>query len=276
MGGYEYGPGSWTRRRRIDGFERGWNDDGYGLSGRRYPQPRPEPFGWDRPESNAGWSAYGRGPSAWPAHDEFDRARFGGRGDSPRGWRTGEPWGSGYSEVDRVTAREIMTEDPEAVTADASLAEAARRMRDLDVGIMPVVDDVDGYRLEGVITDRDIAVRAAAEGEDMTMAQVGKFMSRHVSTVPEHASMRDVFTVMKRERVRRVPVVDGAGRLVGIIAQADLAVDYAGLRPDREMEVEEVVERISERAGPGRRRGAVPATARSTTDSAAESGTGGI
>jgi CBS domain-containing protein len=79
---------------------------------------------------------------------------------------------------------------------------------------------------------------------------VRDYMTRDVATVSESHSVRDVFSVMKREQVRRVPVTDREGRLVGIIAQADLAVDYAGLDLEREREVEEVIERISEPARP--------------------------
>jgi CBS domain-containing protein len=167
---------------------------------------------------------------------------FGGFGEQG-GWGRG---GAGRS----PRAADIMTENPEAVTPETSLVEVARRMRDLDVGIIPVVDDLSEYRLQGVITDRDIAVRAAAEGKDPAKATVRDHMTRDVATVNEGSEMREVFSVMKREQVRRVPVTDREGRLVGIIAQADLAVDYAGLDLQREREVEEVIERVSEPARP--------------------------
>lgn len=171
------------------------------------------------------------------------------RGLPPGEWETGEPWG-GEGEADRVRAAEIMTENPEAVTPDTPLTEVAQRMRDLDVGIIPVVESEESFRLQGVITDRDIAVRAAAEGKDMKKAKVSDFMTSNVESVHSTDSIREVFTVMKREQVRRVPVVDDQGWLVGIIAQADLAVSYAGLDMQRETEVEEVIERISEPARP--------------------------
>jgi predicted transcriptional regulator len=83
--------------------------------------------------------------------------------------------------------------------------------------------------------------------------KVSDYMTEQVETVNKNDSLRDVFNVMKREQVRRVPVTDREGRLVGIIAQADLAVDYAGLDLQRETEVEEVIERISEPGRSGRR-----------------------
>jgi hypothetical protein len=75
-------------------------------------------------------------------------------------------------------------------------------------------------------------------------------MTEGVATCMENDLVDDLFDVMKREQVRRVPITDDEGRLVGIVAQADLAVDYAGLEVGRELEVEEVIERISEPARP--------------------------
>jgi CBS domain-containing protein len=143
-----------------------------------------------------------------------------------------------------VLARDIMTRNPECVTQQDDLARAARIMRDRDVGIVPVVDGDDGMRLAGVVTDRDIAVRHVAEGHGPD-CRVEEAMSRDGLVVcrPED----DVDTVMRRMResqVRRVPVVDD-GRLVGIIAQADLAVDYSD-----DSEVGRTVESISEPAHP--------------------------
>lgn len=237
--------GSWNREPRPYG----WNDYGRRLGPTR-PVYRPEFQGWSRPEFNVplesfgAYTSRGREPSHWRGPQEDSAGR-------PH-WRTGEPWGRGGSEAPHVTARQIMTENPESVTRDTPLVEVARRMRDLDVGIIPVVDDPARGTLAGVITDRDIAVRAAADGEDMKKATAGDFMTGDVGSVRTGDSIRDVFSVMKRKRVRRVPVTDEAGRLVGIIAQADLAVDYAGLDLVRETEVEEVIERISEPARPRR------------------------
>ncbi|HEX5724032.1 MAG TPA: CBS domain-containing protein [Longimicrobiaceae bacterium] len=174
------------------------------------------------------------------------------RGRYASGWTSayGSAPGGELSDADRIRAAEIMTANPEAVTPDTSLGEAARLMRDLDVGILPVVDGDENARLLGVITDRDLVVRALAEGRDGG-ARVGDFMTTEVETVGPGDTVHDVMNVMKRQRVRRVPVTDSEGCLVGIIAQADLAVSYAGLDLQRETEVEEVIERISE---PGPRR----------------------
>jgi CBS domain-containing protein len=148
-----------------------------------------------------------------------------------------------------VRAAQIMTENPRAVTGDASISEVAGMMRDLDVGIVPVVDNDQNRRLRGVITDRDIAIRAVAEGRDGS-STVSECMTERVRAVNKNDSVQDVMRVMRQEQVRRVPVTDREGRLVGIIAQADLAVDYGSADPERESEVSEVLERVSEPARP--------------------------
>lgn len=152
--------------------------------------------------------------------------------------------GPGWAAL-RIRASDIMTPDPRTVTPRSTLADAARLMAELDVGILPVVDGPETLALVGVVTDRDLAVRGLAQGRDGG-APVAECMTAPVATVQPAASIREVFDLMKRERVRRVPVTDAEGRLVGIIAQADLAVHYAGLDVEREREVEEVIERISE------------------------------
>jgi CBS domain-containing protein len=253
---FRYGRGRW-RRAEYGGDLR---DPYPGRPGRHFDAGEPpagggrDVRGWSRPEFNVSFGL--PHPERDVGYDDYYAHGFGAGArhgsSSVREWRTGETWGSAESDVDRIRARDLMTENPEAVTADTTLADVARRMRDLDVGIIPVVDDPDRGILQGVITDRDIAVRAAATSADMDSARVGDYMSREVSSVDEADTVRDIFSAMKRERVRRVPVTDFTGRLVGIVALADLAVDYAGLDEDRELEVEEVVGRISEPARPRR------------------------
>lgn len=148
----------------------------------------------------------------------------------------------------RVRAADIMTENPEAVTPDATLSDVARRMREMDVGIIPVVEDMGNRRLRGVITDRDIAVRAVADGKDGSTT-VSECMTSDVETVNKNDSVHRVMELMQREQVRRVPVTDREGRLVGIIAQADLTLEYTDDRPHRERQVEDTIQRISEPSG---------------------------
>jgi CBS domain-containing protein len=158
--------------------------------------------------------------------------------------------GQGGDELRRMRASEVMTDDPETVTADASLMEAARKMKELDVGIIPVVESASSRRLKGVITDRDIAVRAVAEGKDANSTTVGDVMTTRVQTCNKNDSLRDVMRVMETEQVRRVPITDREGRLVGIIAQADVAMDVDS--PRGRKRVARTLESISE---PGEPRG---------------------
>ena len=138
-----------------------------------------------------------------------------------------------------MKAREIMTDSPQCVTRHDSLAEAARIMRSADTGFVPVVEDRKSMRLSGVITDRDIAIRHVADNHP-NECSVGDHMSAGVRTVQPDDDVNDVMKLMKSEQVRRVPVVEN-DRLVGVIAQADLATQDVGDR-----KVGDTVEKISE------------------------------
>lgn len=147
-----------------------------------------------------------------------------------------------------MKARELMTKDPECLTPDDTVQEAARRMRELNVGLIPVVDDVDSRRLRGVITDRDITLRHVAEGHKSD-CRIHEAMTRdNLYTVTPDDDENTVMERMKAGQVRRLPVMEG-DRLVGIIAQADLAVRTPASAAE---EVERTVERISEPAEPER------------------------
>jgi len=122
-----------------------------------------------------------------------------------------------------MDARDLMTHHPAVVAADGSLPDAAQLMRTLDVGFLPVVDSDLAGRLVGVITDRDIVVRSVALGHGPT-AKVHEHMSRTpLVTVAPDASVSDIAEKMRVLQVRRLPVVDDRGVVVGVIAQADLA-----------------------------------------------------
>lgn len=119
------------------------------------------------------------------------------------------------------TARDIMTTPAETLAPTATLTEAARQLRDLNVGSLPILD---GDHLVGVVTDRDIVVRGIAEGLDPSSATVAEVATGAVVTVDVDDDAESVARVMGERQVRRVPVLDG-GRLVGVIAQADVARD---------------------------------------------------
>ena len=142
-----------------------------------------------------------------------------------------------------MKARDIMTPNPAVVTPDAPISRAAEIMRDLDVGIVPVVDDVSSMRLEGVLTDRDIAVRCVALRHRPICRVADHMSARNIDTARPDAEITDVIAKMEKDRVRRIPIVDENKRLVGIIAQADLAVK---LGPKDPLEVEHLLQRVSE------------------------------
>jgi len=115
-----------------------------------------------------------------------------------------------------------MTSKVEAVSPGAQNMDVARRMRDLDVGSLPVTD---GRRLIGMVTDRDLTVRAAAVGKDPSSTSVREVMSPEVAWVFDHEPAEMAASVMRRRQIRRLPVLDRNDRLVGMVALADLATD---------------------------------------------------
>lgn len=137
---------------------------------------------------------------------------------------------------------DFMTRDPACCVAEATAREAAVLMRDNDCGAIPVVESMDNRRLVGMVTDRDLAVRGLAEGKGPD-TPVGELMSVDPVGANPDDEVETVREVMIRERIRRVPVLDRDGRLVGIVAQADLAREDAAAS-DRE--VGRIVEAISE------------------------------
>lgn len=142
---------------------------------------------------------------------------------------------------------ELMTKNPCTVTPDTPVSEAARLMKEEDVGSVPVVERVGGAetrgRLVGVVTDRDIAVRLVAEGRT-TDVPVRDVMSGGVKTAGPDDSVDSVMSLMGREQVRRIPVVDERGALVGVVSQADLA-----RKASDPAKVERTVEQISQPGG---------------------------
>lgn len=119
-----------------------------------------------------------------------------------------------------TTAREIMTANAECIGENETLEEAARRMRDDDVGSLPVCGEDD--RLKGMVTDRDIVVKCLAEGQDPKTAKAGELAQGKPVTIGADDSVEDALETMKNHRVRRLPVIDGH-ELIGMLAQADVA-----------------------------------------------------
>ena len=137
--------------------------------------------------------------------------------------------------------QDVMTRDPRCVTPEASAREAAQIMRDEGVGIVPVVE---GDRLVGLVTDRDLAVRLVADGRDGNTTVRDVMSSEQIATCRPEEDLDRAMETMAREQVRRIPIVDERGMLVGIVAQADVV---RKARDDRK--AEETVERISQPGG---------------------------
>lgn len=123
-----------------------------------------------------------------------------------------------------MRVQELMTRDPACCTPDMRIQDVARLMLDNDCGEIPVLDNKDSAHLVGVVTDRDIATRAVAEGLSPTDTLVSEIMSSSVVTVRENSSLDECRKLMERNQVRRLPVVDESGRCCGIVSQADIAL----------------------------------------------------
>ena len=118
------------------------------------------------------------------------------------------------------TVREIMTGDAECASVNDSLVDAARKLRDLDVGALPICGD--DNRLAGVITDRDIVVKCVAAGGDPSSVKVSELAEGKPVTVGADDSVEEALRTMAEHGVRRLPVIDGHD-LVGVVSQADVA-----------------------------------------------------
>jgi CBS domain-containing protein len=141
------------------------------------------------------------------------------------------------------SVRDRMTSQPTTIERSRPVTDAARLMRDNNVGSLPVVED---GRLIGMITDRDIVVRVVAEGRDLDSATVADAYSDQPVTVEPEQDLDEALTLMARYQVRRLPVTEG-DRLVGMLAQADVALE------EKEKTTGEVVQAISEPSGAERR-----------------------
>jgi CBS domain-containing protein len=116
---------------------------------------------------------------------------------------------------------EIMSSPVETIAIGASIASAARRMLNLDVGLLPVAD---GDAIVGIISDRDIAIRAVANGLDPDRTEVRQVMSKDVYSCPDDSTATDACTLMESKQVRRLLVMSSADALVGIVSLGDIAL----------------------------------------------------
>jgi CBS domain-containing protein len=118
------------------------------------------------------------------------------------------------------TVQDVMTRDPGAVEASAPIIEAAEIMLREDVGSVPILEE---GRLVGMLTDRDIVIRVVAEGRDARTITCAEIASRQLATIDPQQPLEEALRLMGEHQVRRLPVVEEDGRLVGIVAQADIA-----------------------------------------------------
>jgi CBS domain-containing protein len=137
-----------------------------------------------------------------------------------------------------MLVKEIMTHNVEVVSPGDTLEHAARKMEELDVGPLPVCE---GNRVVGMLTDRDITVRATASGCDPKTTLVGDVMSTEIISCHEDQDVREAARQMKKEQVRRLLVMDRAGDLLGIVSLGDLATEA-----DDVGQSGEVLRRVSE------------------------------
>lgn len=141
-----------------------------------------------------------------------------------------------FSENARRRCREIMTRNVKTANREMSLQEVARLMREGDMGAMPVVEN---DKLVGIVTDRDIVVRAIAEGKDAT-TKIGDVMTTEIFSVKPDDFVFEAIRLMGDKQVRRIPVITEAGELAGIIAMADIVLEM-----EDEREIAETLEEIS-------------------------------
>ena len=133
--------------------------------------------------------------------------------------------------------KDVMTSNPCSIDAGKSVAYAAKMMRDEDVGLAPIVE---GDKLIGMLTDRDIAIRVVAEGRDPGQVKVRDVASKQVVTIDPQQDLDEALRIMAKHQVRRLPVVEEDGKLVGVVAQADVA------REGDEKKTAKLVEEISD------------------------------
>jgi CBS domain-containing protein len=140
-----------------------------------------------------------------------------------------------------VKVQDVMTRNPRSVTPDSTARDAAQLMKQEGVGIVPVVE---GARLVGVVTDRDIAIRIVGEGRNADAKVRDVMSSKQLATCRPDEDVDVVMETMAKEQVRRIPIVDERGSLVGIVAQADIV-----LKARNDSKAEKTVERISAPGG---------------------------
>jgi len=136
---------------------------------------------------------------------------------------------------------DVMTKDPVCCTPDQSVVDVARLMQNKDIGPVPIIEDHNSKKLVGIVTDRDLALKIVAEGRDQKSTLVSDVMTRQVVTCKADDDVEKAVDAMTEYQLRRIPVVDKNNKIVGIIAQADVAT-----RVDQPKITAELVKEISQ------------------------------
>ena len=139
-----------------------------------------------------------------------------------------------------MKVQDIMTGEPRSLTPESTAREAAQLMKEMDAGVVPIVESASSRKLVGIVTDRDLAIRLVAEGRDASCPVSEVMSAGKLSTCGPSDDVDRVMETMSREQVRRIPIVDERGSLVGIVAQADI------VRKADDKKAERTVEQISE------------------------------
>ena len=139
------------------------------------------------------------------------------------------------------TSKEVMTPNPATCEPGDPVVQVARIMKQEDVGSVPLVESRTSMRLVGIVTDRDLVIKVVAEGRDINSTIVREAMTANPVSCREDDDVKHVLALMKERQVRRMPIVDSNGVLLGIIAQADIAT-----RINKDTQTGELVEAISE------------------------------
>lgn len=141
-----------------------------------------------------------------------------------------------------MKVREVMSIDPACCTRSETAERAASLMRLLDVGVIPVVDDDKNNKLVGIVTDRDLCMHVVADGRDPAAVTLDECMTDELITCSAKDDLERVLALMQKYQIRRIPVVDEKGRIEGIIATADIALNADAACED----IEETLKAISE------------------------------
>lgn len=170
-------------------------------------------------------------------------------GDAPvvgmASWGQGARGAAGYEDhgeselfllaVKPEKCRDVMTKDPVCCLATDSAAHAGWLMREHDIGSLPVVENDENKKITGLITDRDLVLNVVAEGLDPSITAVERGMSTPAITCSPDDSYDEALQLMEKHRIKRVPVVDHSGRVVGVISQSDVALRIRDRRKTAEV-----------------------------------------